>query len=527
MLVLRDYQTEAIESVNLFLKHKKGNPAIVLPTGSGKSLVMAKMISNWVKISPKIRVMVLAHRKELVEQNYLELKKLDSVPDIGIYSAGLNKRQTQSLITFASIDSVYNKCNSFQVQTVFIIDEAHRIPVRGEGKYRKLIVDMTLRNPNLKVIGLTATPYRLGTGNICHQDYILNEVCYEARIKKLIDDGYLCPVRTIEGDHSELNLDGVQKIAGEYNSKQLSDRVNREEVVNQAVEHLVLSCNRCERKSVIVFCIDVDHCKSISTKMESMGIKAPYIIGKTKASERTSLLKQFKDGKVQFLLSVDCFFEGFNAPGVDCVAMLRPTQSKGLWVQAIGRGLRTKSGKSYCLILDYGDNIQRHGPIDMDQIGDIVLEECKQCSNQFNKRLGQCPSCGWEIPKQERKQMERLEEVEKKIHNAFAAKGELFASQKDVKVTSYSVRVHRKLGKPDSVRIDFLCGLTTISHWVTVEHKGYARDKAKHWLNSMSLPFYDSCTEMIKDERFQSKLETIKTLSINTSGKYPEIISYN
>jgi DNA repair protein RadD len=523
---LREYQEEAIGSANLFLRTKKGNPAIVLPTGSGKSLVMAKMVLDWVRSYPHLKVMVLAHRKELVEQNLSELKKLNPPFSLGIYSAALKKRQTNASVTFASIDSVYSKCSSFPVQDVFLIDEAHRIPVSGEGKYRTLIESMKNRNEKLKVLGLTATPYRMGVGNICHPDHILNEVCYEAPIKKLIEDGYLCPVRTIDGEHSKLDLSGIGKIAGEYNKKQLSSRVTQEDVVDQATRHFVLSCNQYERKSVLVFCIDVDHCKAVYNKLKSMGISSPYIIGSTGQAKRDELIHRFREGGVRFLLSVDCFFEGFNAPCVDCVVMLRPTQSKGIWVQAVGRGLRTFNGKKYCLILDYGDNIQRHGPIDLDQGQDIVLHECEKCKNNFNKKLRVCPSCGFEIPKTQRRNLERLEKIEKKLHNAFAASGDIFSSVKKIDVQDVSFKIHNKPGKPPSVRIEFRCGLSLIKKWITVEHEGYAKAKSQQWLRLMSLPDYNSSKEMVSDPAFQKRLKEISVLEVNGSGKYPDIVSY-
>ena len=217
MLTLRPYQREAIDALNGALRDRKDNPAIVLPTGAGKSLVMAQTINEWLSACPHLRVMVLAHRKELVEQNAAELQGVDPTLSVGVYAASLKRRETQQSVTFASIDSVAKRAGDFPTQDVLLIDEAYRIPVRGEGKYRKFIDAMRERNPALRVIGLTATPYRMGTGSICHEDHVLNHVCYDANVGDLIRDGYLSPLRTVEGEHKTLDLQGVKKTAGEYN----------------------------------------------------------------------------------------------------------------------------------------------------------------------------------------------------------------------------------------------------------------------------------------------------------------------
>jgi DNA repair protein RadD len=232
-------------------------------------------------------------------------------------------------VTFASIDSVAKRVGDFPTQDVLLIDEAHRIPVRGEGKYRKFIDAMRERNPSLRVVGLTATPYRMGTGAICHRDHILNHVCYDANVGDLIRAGYLSPLRTIEGEHKKLDLNGVKKTAGEFNLKDLAQRVDRDDVVAEAVNHMARAVRDTGRKSIIVFCIDIDididHCKHVAQELRKYGVDAGIVTGKTSHAERERLVEEFKAGRIQYLLSVNVFFEGFNAKRVDCVAMLRPT----------------------------------------------------------------------------------------------------------------------------------------------------------------------------------------------------------
>jgi len=529
---LRPYQIEAIEAVNEHLRTRDDNPCIVLPTGSGKSFVMAKMIHEWVEGYPALRACVLAHRKELVEQNAAELQGIDPWLSVGIYAASLRRRETRQSVTFASIDSICNKVQDFEPFDILIIDEAHRIPVKGEGKYRKFIEACKARNPNLRVVGLTATPYRFGVGDVCHEDHILNHVCYSANVGDLIRQGYLSPLRSIRGD-VEIDLSGVKVTAGEYNLRQLAERVDNESVVTQAVNHMV-ACVRAEkRKSTIVFCVDIEHCKNVQKELRKYGIDAPYIVGSTPIKKRENLVNYFKANRIPWLLSVDCFFEGFNAKCVDCVAMLRPTQSKGLWVQAVGRGLRLspETGKEFCLVLDYGQNIDRFGPIDIDDNEGVKTIDCGKCGNVFSRAVRECPSCGWEIPKVQLDLFIKEEEEEKKrervLHAAVASQGPLLNEPKWLEVSDVSLRLHKKEGKPDSVRVTYYCGMQRISEWVCLDHPGFAGRKASEWMQGRGL-FADSVDDFLSDRRNHEVAikEITEQIQVVYEGRYLRVIDY-
>jgi DNA repair protein RadD len=516
----RPYQQEALDAVNAALRDRDDNPAIVLPTGAGKSLVMALLIHQWLDACPHFRIMVLAHRKELVEQNAAELAGVDSSLSIGVFAASLKRRDTRRQTTFASIDSVAKRADEFPVQNVLLIDEAHRIPVRREGKYRSFIDAMRARNPHLRIVGLTATPYRMGTGAICHADHILNHVCYEANVGDLIRDGYLSNIRTIEGESSALDLKGVKKIAGEFNLKDLALRVDRDEVVQQAVKDMTAKVRAEGRKSVIVFCIDIDHCDHVARDLRRFGVQAGVVTGKTPNHERERLVEEFKTGRIQYLLSVNVFFEGFNVKRVDCVAMLRPTQSKGLWVQAIGRGLRLHPGKSECLVLDYGDNISRHGPIDIDDGDDVKLAKCGNCENVFSRAVKACPACGTEIPPAQREAFEAEEKRERTLHDGKAQSGMILAKPRWLDVIGVTLRLHRKAGKPDSVRVEYFCGLTIIKEWLLLDHGTYGSARAHKWLSDRGLPRYESSAEMLADCSGQMVADVVKKILVRYEGKY-------
>tara|TARA_R110000737_G_scaffold79813_2_gene111747 strand:+ start:2237 stop:3850 length:1614 start_codon:yes stop_codon:yes gene_type:complete len=519
----REYQKESIDAVNEALRTRDDNPAIVLPTGAGKSLVMALLVEQWLSKCPHLKVMVLAHRKELVEQNALELQGVNPDIDVGVFAASLRRRETNASVTFASIDSVAKRSEDFPPQHVLLIDEAHRIPVKGEGKYRKFIDAMKARSAGLRVVGLTATPYRMGTGAICHEDHILNHVAYEAQVGELITSGFLSDIKTVEGEHSALDLSGVKKVAGEFNLKDLAFCVDKQEVVEQAVKDLTSKVRSQNRKSTIVFCIDIEHCKSVQRELRKYGVDAPYIVGKTPIKDRDRIVQEFKAGKYQWLLSVDCFFEGFNAKRVDCVVMLRPTQSKGLWVQAIGRGLRLHPEKDYCLVLDYGENITRHGPIDWNEEGEIRLATCDNCSNVFSRATRKCPSCGWVIPPLQR-QMFETEEKERAMHQTRAHSGQLLAKPIWMNVSSVQLRLHSKAGKPSSVRVEYFCGMSIVKDWLLLDHGSYAKGKTNKWLTDRGLPLYDSSADMIRRCTGAMIMETTRRVKVCNKGKYLSVL---
>ena len=402
----RPYQAEAMQAVNDHLATKSTNPCVVLPTGSGKSPCMAWLIKDWKAGHPPFRCIVLAHRTELVEQNAAELAGMYG-GEIGIYAASAHKRDTMTDITYASIDSVYNKFGEFPPFDVIIVDEAHRIPVKGEGKYRTFIAGALKSNPNLRVVGFTATPYRVGSGPICHPQHILNEVCYEAKIAPLIEAGYLCKLRA-KASGLTPELSSVKKAStGDYKQRELSAVVDVPELVKDAVQEIVAIINAERRKSVVVFCVDIAHAKHVSDAFNTHGIEAPCVTGKTSAANRKKTVRDFRAGRLRVLCNVNCYTEGFNVKQVDCDVLLRPTLSAGMYSQMVGRGLRIHPDKTDCLILDYGGNIDRHGPIDAIDGGVIRLAKCRECNEMFSRALGACPSCDWVIPKMEMDNLEK------------------------------------------------------------------------------------------------------------------------
>ena len=509
---------------------KKTNPCIVLPTGSGKSVVMASTIQMWREQSPWVRGCILAHRKELVVQNAEKLRASYGTSDIGIFSAGLGKRDYDSPILFASIDSIYKKSGEFSPFDFLFIDEAHRIPPSGEGKYRTFIKGCQRFNQALRVIGWTATAFRMGCGPICHKDHILNEICYEAKITDLINDGYLCKLRSKVGT-IQPELSGVRRNnKGDYITSSLSIATNRDSIIEGAIAEASRIIKEEKRSHVVFFCVDVEHCKKVSSALSRHGIHAPYITGKTRQHERDRIISDFRDGRIYAICNVNVLTEGFDAPLIDCIVLLRPTLSPGLFSQMVGRGLRICFSKHFCLVLDFANCIDEHGPLDLIGEGQqVVMAICSQCRESFSRAIRSCPSCGWEIPKQE---IERIEEVERerRMHSDKASGKSILSDEPQVlKVDTVYVARHVKPGSPDSLRVQYRCGAGMYREWICLDHEGFAGTKAKKWWrgrvgDSSRVTVNDALNNMFLS---QSILEYTKTITVKKIGKYYEIIAYN
>lgn len=548
----RPYQEEGLQALHRHLIEKTSNPCLVIPTGGGKSPMMAWAIQRFQKMAPWFRGCILAHRKELIEQNRDELQAICPDLKIGIFAASMKRKDYESEILIASIDSIYQRSGEFRPWDALFIDEAHRIPFSGEGKYRTFIRGSQRFNSRMRTIGWTATPFRMNGGELCHKDHILNEICYEAKLTDLIRDGYLSNLRTKIGEAQPL-LDSVRKQRGDYVMADLAGITNNEKMVNEAVTEIIRLITYEARQSVLVFCVDIAHCTMVANAFEKHGIKAPFVTAKTKAEDREKIVKQFKAGKLLVVLNVNVYTEGFNAPNVDCIVLLRPTLSPGLYSQMVGRGLRipnnvasnlpgrdvsavaihaeTCSQKVDCLVLDFASCIDEHGPIDLLGGERTVLAVCYNCRESFSRAIRICPACGTELPKAE---IERAaaEEMNKRLHGKKASqKAILSGVPMTLKVDQVMCSRHKKEGSPDSLRIQYRCGMDMYHEWVCLNHPGEIRFKAQQWYRERlggSPKNHVSVGDALSYMFLNSDLKTwTQTITVVKIGKYWKIVDYN
>lgn len=518
----REYQLEALNAIDTALAASPANPCIVLPTASGKTPVMAWKAKEYVE-HYNARILVLAHAKELLAQGIEKLLHVWPDAPAGVYSAGLKKRQTHAPITYASIQSIHKKAFSFDPFDLIFVDEAHRIPLHSEGRYREFIKDAKLNSPHLRVVGFTATPYRLGGGPICGPDYILNDVAYEANVGTLIRQGYLCPLKSKAGDN-EADLSGVRIRKGEYAEADLNERLNVPAVVQAAVGEALAMLEG--RVSVLWFGCSVDHAGAITAELHRRGESVHVVTGKTPAKERDDLITRFKSGEFRHLVNVNILTEGFDAPRVDAVVMLRPTQSTALYYQIVGRGLRLHPDKQNTLILDFAGNILRHGPID-NLIGDKArtgkgqapVRKCPGCKELLPITVLECPECGYEFPEPERSPR----------HETHLTGGAILSEHTwDLPVLSVAVQKHQKADKTPSLRVTYYGQLQHVNEWVCLEHSGFAGRKAKTWWwkrfgEQAPATVDDALSDMFLGARINN---VTRSLTLRQAGRYPEIIDY-
>lgn len=404
---LRDYQQKAIDMLYSWFGAHSGNPCIVLPTGAGKSVVLAAFIDRALSEYPDTRILMCTHQKELIEQDYEKLVSIAPEIDTGIYSAGIGRRELGHSVTFASIQSIYRHMEEIGHVDIVLVDEAHLINHEAEGMYRALFSKLLEENPYLKVVGLTATPYRLKHGKITDYPAIFSEPLIEpVTIEELQGMGYLCRLRSKKTE-AEFDLSKVGIVAGDYNQKQLEEAVDKSFTNEQVVDETIQRGQ--DRNSWLFFCSGVDHAQHICDLLISRGISAECVTGKTPKEEREKILKRFKRGEIRALTNANVLTTGFDHPGIDLIVMLRPTKSPGLYVQMAGRGLRISPDKKDCLVLDFAGNVMTHGPITKVRPpekeggkGPAPMKVCPECGEIIPMNSPACPVCFYEFPKKER-----------------------------------------------------------------------------------------------------------------------------
>lgn len=388
MYTLRPYQSEAVTNTLKHFRKKKDPAVIVLPTGAGKSLVIAELA----KIA-KGRVLVLAHVKELVEQNHAKYESYNL--KAGIYSAGLNKKDSVDKVIFGSIQSVARaRSEFFEDFNLVIIDECHRVNEEGGTQYGTVLDKLKTYNSQICVLGLTATPYRMGMGWIYEYNYqgqvkstepkFFKKCVFELPLEYMIKNKFLTqPVKidipVTSYDFSELTENGRM-----YTTSDVEELLKKQKRLTPLIiKNIIDITENYERKGVMIFSSTVQHAKEIISYLPEG--EARLVIGDTEISERDKIIQDFKEKKFKYLVNVSVLTTGFDAPHVDVIAILRPTESVSLYQQIIGRGLRLEEAKDDCFVLDYtGMGHDIYSP----QIGE------KKINKESVPVIIECPKCG-------------------------------------------------------------------------------------------------------------------------------------
>lgn len=410
--MLRDYQQRTIDQLYAwFAAGNEGNPCLVLPTGSGKSHIVAALCKDALQSWPETRILMLTHVKELIEQNAEKMRQHWPGAPMGIYSASIGKRQLGEPITFAGIQSVRNKADLLGHVDLVIVDECHLVNHKDEGGYRTLLGALKAINPALRVVGLTATPYRLGHGLITDKPALFDALIEPVSIEELVFKGYLSTLRS-KTTKAKLDTSGVHKRGGEFIESELQAAVDTDDN-NKRVVLEVLNLSG-ERKAWLFFCTGVKHAEHIAEVLCESGVSAACVTGETPKKERERILTDFKAGKLRALTNANVLTTGFDYPDIDLIAMLRPTMSASLYVQMAGRGMRVKSHTDHCLVLDFAGVVAMHGPITAvqppkkagDGNGEAPVKVCDNCDELCPISARECPACGNPFPEPEKKKLQ-------------------------------------------------------------------------------------------------------------------------
>jgi DNA repair protein RadD len=516
MTELREYQQRAINQLyQWFDDGGTGNPCMVLPTGSGKSHIVAALCKDVLQSWPETRVLMLTHVRELIVQNAEKMLQHWPGAPLGICSSGLRKNTLTEPITFAGIQSVRNKAKQIGHVDLIIVDECHLIGHEDAGGYRKLIGALLAVNPALRVIGLTATPYRLGHGMITDKPALFDALLEPVTIQELIHKGYLMPLRS-KVTKEKLSTEGIKKRAGDYVESEMQAAFDTEKH-NMAVVDEVISLAG-DRKAWLFFCAGVNHAQHIADELNDRGIVAACLTGDTSEAERDQIIEDFKSGAIRALTNVNVLTTGFDYPDIDLIAMLRATMSPALYVQMAGRGLRPKTHTDHCLVLDFAGVVETHGPITNVRPpskkggsgeGEAPAKVCESCGEIVHISATICPTCNDPFPAPEPPKL-ALRDVDI-----------MGFDSDDMIITDWRWREHisRASGK-QMIAVDYYGGISdpVITEYFTILHEGYAGSAATQRLATIA----SQCGAISAMQH--SALSDI--CAVMQTGRKPDQISY-
>lgn len=362
MFQLRPYQKQASDAaVTALLSKERKNGIIILPTGAGKSLVIADIAS---KVSSPL--LVFQPSKEILEQNFEKLQSY-GVFDCGIYSATAGRKDINR-ITFATIGSVMNHKEDFDHFRYVIIDECHLVNSLS-GQYKNFI-----ESEDRKVIGLTATPYRLGRGLYGMsmlkfltrtRPRIFDSVLYYCQVSDLLAKGFLADLSYYDCTRLDMRNVRSNSTGADYDDESLTAEYQRSGFYSQLSSTTIRVLNPkngIPRNGVLVFTRFTKEADELVAKLRAAGIKAAIVTGQTKKKERETILEQFKSGKIRVVANVGVLTTGFDYPALDTIILARPTKSLSLYYQMVGRAIRPFDGKKGWIV-DLGGNYKRFGKV--------------------------------------------------------------------------------------------------------------------------------------------------------------------
>ena len=533
-MILRDYQSRAVTDLFAWwTKHQEDHdiPLLVLPTAAGKSVICAEIVrqmwDQWPLFHP--RTVVLVPSKELAEQNAAKLRAL--LPpniSVGFVSASLGTKKYNADVIVATIGSIHKASHLLGNIKAVVIDEAHLVSQKAgdAGMYRTFLSKLG-ELCEFRTVGMTATPFRgNGVWLTDGDEPLFTGIASRVSMRELLDAKFIAPLVPPDRIETRIDASHVGIANGDYKVGELSREVEKY-LSKVAAEAIKIAS---ERKKWIAFTPSVKNAESLADRLNYRGIVSAVVCGETPKQEREDLIRQFKEHQIHCLVTVLALSVGFDVPDVDCIIWCRPTRSPVLYVQGMGRGTRIADGKTDCLVLDFTDTVERLGPVDTIQgrakkrsgTQEAPFCICPDCGERNAPAALICIHCGGQIREEEAKPLDAKVSLAALLSNQ-ASISELIWHD----VTRVDYGLHRKEGKPDSLRVDYYAGLLRVAtEWVCFSHIGYARQKAENWWMRREKKSMPSGTQEALEWLEFHNIEEPVRISTRKNGKYTEVKDY-
>jgi len=554
MFKLREYQQDCVDTIISHLKKSIDPVVIEAATGSGKSLMVAEL-ARWLNgIAPKKKVLCFAPSKELIEQNYAKYRLTGN--DASIFCASAGGKCLRNPVIFCSPLTTNNAINEIARMEVsaIILDEAHTLTPT----ILSIIDAVKSNNPNCRIIGMTATPYRMGSGFIYEldtwgedvqekaKDPFFKRLAYRITAPDLIEQGHLTPPRLIDSKLNYNTSNLKKNSMGNFESDDLRAAFEGQSITKKIIDAIILESDECF--GVMIFATTVDHAKEILSMLPDGDCR--MVTGMTPGKERAETTSMFKAKMFKFLVNVSCLTTGFDAPHVDFIAVLRPTESRGLFQQIIGRGTRLSKDKPYFNVIDCAGNIKRHG-LSPDNLFNPEIQDIKELKEAREENVT-CPICGFininKIIKKNGKFMSTLrrcsnitpiEGIERPIlQRHFYRCTHYFKFRMCPKCESENDIAARKCKKCNQILIDPNNKLSIgnddgeevkifehkVTSFVIMPHRSKAgHDGFKALINNRYIKYFATHTKKGMAEYLKASKLAPTDIVIETSGKYPDI----
>lgn len=552
MFYPRLYQTHTVDAFwDYFVDGGRGNPFASLPTGTGKSLIPAMFFKRAMAEFPKNRFLLLTHVKELIEQDLKALRLVWPTAPVGTVSAGLNKNEPYAPIVYGGIQTTNNAINDLGHRDIMFIDEAHLLSPRESSMYQRTIAQLLTINPCMKVLGLSATPFRMGQGHITDgglfTDMTTNLTSLNEFIR-FIDDYYLSQLIPKRTDVI-IDVSDVRQLAYDFNQGDLQATIQRQNITREALTETCAIGS--DRKRWLIFAAGIENAEQINDMLNNIfGVRSTVVHSKMSDTERDYRIAAYKFGHFKAIVSNNILTTGFDDAETDLLVDLRPTTSIVLHVQKYGRGtrpfyhpsftpdqLRYKhhrkeameiGGKRNCLVLDFAGNTERLGPINDPTIpqrrsgrgsGEVPIKICPNCGAFCHISARICDDCEQEF-------------IFRSKIKPTASDAEIIVRNqtqlKQVTVDRVLYKIHTKKDKPDSLRVTYQAGFTLYDAWLGFEStSAFAQHKAHEWWKQHSNDTIAKVPVTASEAHTRwGECREAKTLLVDTSGKYPNITEY-